>query len=109
MNNRKKWEAAERIQNRDETFQQESFPRGTLPRKWIFASHDNPKGNADAGRVIRTIKEDLVGPNEWKNHHEFQGAWKPWPHQHNTDFPHSALNYKGHSSSKKCGLKSISN
>lgn len=60
----------------------------------IFTSYNNPKGNADTERLIRTIKEDLVWPNEWNNHYEFQDAWKSWRHKYNTDYPHSALKYK---------------
>ena len=33
--------------------------------KQVFASYDNPKGNADTERVIRTLKEDLVWTREW--------------------------------------------
>jgi transposase InsO family protein len=36
-----------------------------LEIKQIFASYDNPKGNADTERVIRMIKEDLVWPNDF--------------------------------------------
>jgi len=60
----------------------------------IFTSYNNPKGNADTERVIRTIKEDLVWPNEWNNYYEFQDAWRSWCHKYNTDFPHSTLKYK---------------
>lgn len=30
----------------------------------IFTSYNNPKGNADTERVIRTLKEDLIWPRE---------------------------------------------
>jgi hypothetical protein len=33
--------------------------------KQIFTSYDNPKGNAKALRVIRTIKEELIWLNEF--------------------------------------------
>ena len=33
--------------------------------KQIFTSFNNPKGNADTERVMRTIKEDLVWIYEW--------------------------------------------
>jgi transposase InsO family protein len=60
----------------------------------IFTSYNNPKGNADTERVIRTIKEDLVWPNEWNNYYEFLDALEEWCFKYNTDFPHSALKYK---------------
>jgi transposase InsO family protein len=33
--------------------------------KQIFTSYDNPKGNAETERVIRTIKEELIWLNEF--------------------------------------------
>jgi transposase InsO family protein len=40
--------------------------------KQIFASYDNPKGNADTERVIRTIKEDLIWPYvKWEHNSIF--------------------------------------
>lgn len=30
----------------------------------IFTSYNNPKGNADTERVIKTLKEDLIWPRE---------------------------------------------
>jgi len=35
--------------------------------KQIFTSYDNPKGNAKALRVIRTIKEELIWLNEFES------------------------------------------
>jgi putative transposase len=42
-----------------------------LEIKQIFTSYDNPKGNAETERVMRTIKEELI----WLN--EFGGLKKP--------------------------------
>ena len=61
--------------------------------KQIFASYNNPKGNADTERVMRTMKEDLVWPREWDNIYEFKDALKNWIENYNTDYPHSSLNY----------------
>ena len=33
----------------------------------IFTSYDNPKDNADRGRVLRMIKEDLIWLNEFSS------------------------------------------
>ena len=59
-----------------------------------FTSYDNPKGNADTERVLRTIKEDLIWPNEWQNPLELQEALDKWVGNYNEDYPHSSLNYK---------------
>mgnify|MGYP001038801483 CR=1 FL=1 len=61
--------------------------------KQIFASYDNPKGNADTERVIRTLKEDLIWPREWANVYEFEDALRNWIKNYNEDYPHSSLNY----------------
>lgn len=65
-----------------------------LQIKQIFASYDNPKGNADTERVIRTMKEDLVWPNDFQTPFELESALCKWVEDYNTDFPHSSLGYK---------------
>jgi transposase InsO family protein len=65
-----------------------------LEMKQIFTSYNNPKGNADTERVIRTIKEDLVWPREWTSFQQLQNALKQWVHAYNTDYPHSSINYQ---------------
>jgi transposase InsO family protein len=60
----------------------------------IFTSYDNPKGNADTERVIRTIKEDLVWPREWDTVAQLEAALAWWIGQYNQDYPHSAINYQ---------------
>ena len=59
----------------------------------IFASYNNPKGNADTERVIRTLKEDLVWLREWNTVEELRCAIDNWIENYNTDYPHSSLNY----------------
>ncbi len=61
--------------------------------KQLFASWNNPKGNADTERVMRTIKEDLACPREWDFPFELERALKLWIHNYNTDYPHSSLGY----------------
>lgn len=61
--------------------------------KQIFTTWNNPKGNADTERVIRTIKEDLVWTREWSDPFQFTEALKNWINDYNTDFPHQSLNY----------------
>lgn len=62
--------------------------------KQIFASFNNPKGNADTERVIKTIKEDLVWPRDWTTPFELQNALDARIENYNTDYPHSGLNYQ---------------
>ena len=62
--------------------------------KQIFTSFNNPKGNADTERVMRTIKEDLVWIYEWDSSYSFEKAFKIWVENYNRDFPHMALGYK---------------
>ena len=61
--------------------------------KQIFTSYNNPKGNADTERVMRTIKEDLVWCNEFKHPADLQTALDQWVWQYNYDYPHSAIGY----------------
>jgi transposase InsO family protein len=74
----------------------ESFLREcrALNIQQIFTSYDNPKGNADTERVIRTIKEDLVWPREWLTVEQLRVALDWWISQYNDDYPHSAIGYQ---------------
>ena len=60
--------------------------------KQIFACYNNPKGNADTERVIRTINEDLIWIKEWKSPSQHEERLKSWIIKYDTDFPHSSLN-----------------
>jgi len=73
----------------------ESFMRtcSVLGIKQIFTSWNNPKGNADTERVLRTLKEDLIWPREWEFPFELERALKQWIKDYNEDYPHSSLNY----------------
>ena len=61
--------------------------------KQIFASYNNPKGNADTERVMRTIKEDFVWTQDFSSSEEFIVQFKQWVNDYNNDFLHSSLNY----------------
>jgi len=65
-----------------------------LEIKQIFASYNNPKGNADTERVIRTIKEDFIWVREFSSPVKFTEAFKQWVDAYNNDYPHSSLNYQ---------------
>ena len=67
---------------------------GLLGISQIFTSYSNPKGNADTERVLRTIKKDLMWPNEWHTPFELQEALDKWVKDYNEDYPHSSLKYK---------------
>ena len=62
--------------------------------KQIFASYNNPKGNADTERVMRTIKEDYVWTRDFLSPDEFINQFKQWVSGYNNDYPHSSLNYR---------------
>lgn len=65
-----------------------------LEIKQIFTCYDNPKGNADTERVIRTLKEDLIWLKEWQTPFEFTEDLKTWINRYNDDYPHSSLGYQ---------------
>jgi transposase InsO family protein len=60
----------------------------------IFTSYNNPKGNADTERVLRTLKEDLVWPRDFSHFHELAADLDDWVHAYNHEYPHSALGYQ---------------
>lgn len=62
--------------------------------KQIFTSYNNPKGNADTERVIRTIKEDLIWIREFRSPFELAEELKVWVANYNTQYPHSSLGYQ---------------
>ena len=64
-----------------------------LDVKQVFTSYNNPKGNADTERVIRTLKEDLIWPREWNSYQQLENALKRWVKDYNEDFPHSYIDY----------------
>jgi putative transposase len=66
----------------------------TLGITQAFTSYNNPKGNADTERLMRTLKEELLWLREWTSSLELEqaiGAWIDW---YNTRYLHSALGYR---------------
>jgi putative transposase len=59
-----------------------------------FTSYNNPKGNADTERFMRTLKEEFVWINEWQTPSTFFKALDRWIEQYNTRYLHSTLGYK---------------
>jgi len=65
-----------------------------LEIKQIFTSYNNPKGNADTERMIRTIKEELFWLREWDNERELSHELDKWVEYYNRNYLHSTLGYK---------------
>ncbi len=73
-----------------------SFMRdmGTLGIEQIFTSYDNPKGNADTERVMRTIKEEVIWLNEFSSFEEAKEKIGQWIEvDYNKFYIHSGLGY----------------
>lgn len=60
-----------------------------------FTSYNNPKGNADTERMMRTIKEELVWLKEWRSPFEFAKRLETWAEvDYNQNYRHSTLKTK---------------
>lgn len=71
-----------------------SFMRdmATLGIEQIFTSYDNPKGNADTERMIRTIKEEVIWLNDFETLEETQAKIGKWiANDYNRLYLHSGL------------------
>lgn len=62
----------------------------TLGMEHVTTSYSNPKGNADTERVFRTLKEDVIWPNEFDSYDEAKTAVDNWVHFYNTEYPRSS-------------------
>lgn len=58
-----------------------------------FTSYNNPKGNADTERFIRTLKEGCVWLRDWYSFEQLKTALNHWFNQYNGDYPHSSIGY----------------
>jgi transposase InsO family protein len=65
-----------------------------LELKQVFTSYNNPKGNADTERMIRTMKEELFWLREWKGEAELNKGLDKWVDYYNRNYLHSALGYR---------------
>ncbi len=59
-----------------------------------FTSYNNPKGNADTERMMRTLKEELVWINDWRSPQEFFCKLEHWVRYYNNEYLHSSLGYQ---------------
>lgn len=63
----------------------------TLGIRHVTTSYNNPKGNADTERFMRTFKEEVVWPNEFASFEEARAAIETFFQFYNRDYPHSVL------------------
>ena len=73
------------------TYRQECDRLGIMQ---IFTSYNNPKGNADTERMIRTAKEELFWLHEWESLEQLKWHLTAWVEDYNNNYLHSALGYK---------------
>ena len=59
-----------------------------------FTSYNNPKGNADTERMMRTLKEELLWLREWSTVNEVTVELNKWIESYNETYLHSALGYR---------------
>lgn len=59
-----------------------------------FTSYNNPKGNADTERLMRTMKEELIHIREWHHPWELIQALSQWINFYHAQYLHSALGYQ---------------
>ena len=67
---------------------------GTLGIQQAFTSYNNPRGNADTERMIRTLKEECLWLQEWTSPVTLACALATWIDDDNEHYLHSALGYK---------------
>lgn len=60
----------------------------------IYTSYNNPRGNAETERVIRTMKEELLWLREWSSFDEIEKAVESWVKDYNANYLHSAHGYR---------------
>lgn len=60
----------------------------------IFTSFNNPKGNAETERMMRTLKEELIWLREWDSLAEAKAALEGWIKRYNESYLHSAHGYR---------------
>ena len=67
----------------------------TLEIEQIYTSFNNPKGNADTERMMRTIKEELIWLNDFASFEQAKDALAHWTdNDYNKLYVHSALGYR---------------
>lgn len=59
----------------------------------VLTSYNNPKGNADTERMMRTMKEECLWLEEWSGLSEVQTKLVCWIENYNAHYLHSSLQY----------------
>jgi putative transposase len=67
---------------------------GTLGIQQAFTSYNNPKGNADTERRMRTLKEECFWLHEWTCPFTLANAFETCITDYNERYLHSTLGYK---------------
>ena len=67
---------------------------GQLGITQAFTSYNNPKGNAETERSIRTLKEECLWLREWPSPFAVGDALARWFEQFNVSYLHSSLGYR---------------
>jgi putative transposase len=57
----------------------------TLRVKQIFTRFNNPKGNADTQRMMRTLKEELIWTNAFESFVQLSLALDAWVKDYNAN------------------------
>jgi transposase InsO family protein len=79
-----------------------------LSVRQAFTCYNNPKGNADTERMMRTLKEELVWLSEWKGETDLADAVNRWIEKYNETYLHSALGYQSPGRFEKtCNLSPV--
>lgn len=67
----------------------------SLEIEQIFTSYNNPKGNADTERMMRTIKEEVLWINEFSSLEQAKEKLEKWfKEDYNKYYIHSTLEYR---------------
>jgi transposase InsO family protein len=66
----------------------------TLGITQTFTSYNNPKGNAETARLMRTLKDECLWLREWTSPLELERALTAWIEWDHTRYLHSALGYR---------------
>jgi putative transposase len=62
--------------------------------KQAFTSYNNPKGNADTERFMRTMKEECLWLREWNSLNQLTQSLSKWFEHYNRYYLHSSLGYQ---------------
>jgi putative transposase len=69
-----------------------------LCRRWhldhTFAPVGRPTGNAVAERLMRTMKEECLWLQDWRDTDHLRAALEAWRHRYNAERPHQALDWQ---------------